>query len=159
MVPNANLTSDAVPASCATTITPACLQSIYGVPTTSASAPSNTLAVSGYIDEWANEADLKVRAIYRPPLRCETQPFSSFLVIPVDIQDRYIFQHDFHAADFGWRLQPSDSKRGWCGSCELALLNLTKVPRLIHRTLFRTSTSVRFPSSFRTRLFAQERAD
>ncbi|EIM82266.1 family S53 protease [Stereum hirsutum FP-91666 SS1] len=59
VVPNVNLTSDAVPASCASTITPACLQSIYGVPTTSASAPSNTLAVSGYIDEWANEADLK----------------------------------------------------------------------------------------------------
>lgn len=67
VVPAVNLTSDAVPASCATTITPACLQAIYGVPTTAATQSSNTLAVSGYIDQWANEADLKVCVVLCPP--------------------------------------------------------------------------------------------
>lgn len=61
-VPSAklNITSDAVPASCASTITPACLQALYGIPTTPATTTSNKLGVSGYIEQFANEADLKV---------------------------------------------------------------------------------------------------
>ncbi|KAJ7898518.1 family S53 protease [Mycena olivaceomarginata] len=50
--------SDDVPASCASTITPACLQAFYGIPTAPATQISNTLGVAGFIDEWANKADL-----------------------------------------------------------------------------------------------------
>ncbi|KAI0047118.1 family S53 protease-like protein [Auriscalpium vulgare] len=55
----ANLSTDAVPASCATLITPACLQALYGIPTTRATQTSNVLGVSGFIDQFANQADLK----------------------------------------------------------------------------------------------------
>ncbi|KAJ6527399.1 family S53 protease [Mycena capillaripes] len=51
--------SDAVPASCASIITPTCLQALYGIPTAPATQTSNTLGVAGFIDEWANQADLK----------------------------------------------------------------------------------------------------
>ncbi|KAJ7668083.1 hypothetical protein B0H17DRAFT_1210146 [Mycena rosella] len=45
--------------SCATTITPACLQAIYGIPTIVATQSSNKLGVSGFIGQFANQADLK----------------------------------------------------------------------------------------------------
>ncbi|KAJ7618157.1 family S53 protease [Mycena polygramma] len=51
--------SDAVPASCNSIITPACLQALYNIPTTAATEPSNTLGVAGFILEWANLLDLK----------------------------------------------------------------------------------------------------
>ncbi|KAJ7616401.1 family S53 protease [Roridomyces roridus] len=51
--------SDAVPTSCNTVITPACLQAMYGIPATATKNKNNILAVSGFIDEWANQADLK----------------------------------------------------------------------------------------------------
>ncbi|KZV98447.1 family S53 protease [Exidia glandulosa HHB12029] len=47
-----------VPASCSSTITPACLQALYGIPTTRATQSSNILAVSGFIEQYANQADL-----------------------------------------------------------------------------------------------------
>ncbi|KZV87124.1 family S53 protease [Exidia glandulosa HHB12029] len=47
-----------IPASCRRTITPSCLQALYGVPTTPATVPSNQLAVSGFIEQFANQADL-----------------------------------------------------------------------------------------------------
>ncbi|EMD36470.1 hypothetical protein CERSUDRAFT_156150 [Gelatoporia subvermispora B] len=55
----ANLTSDAVPSSCANTITPACLQALYGIPTTPATQSSNQLGVSGFSEQFANQADLE----------------------------------------------------------------------------------------------------
>ncbi|KAJ6563914.1 family S53 protease-like protein [Mycena capillaripes] len=51
--------SDAVPTSCNTLITPACLQAIYNIPTTPATQTSNRLGVSGFIEQFANQADLK----------------------------------------------------------------------------------------------------
>jgi tripeptidyl-peptidase I len=54
-----NVTTAAVPASCATTVTPSCLQALYGIPKTPATQSSNTLGVSGFIDQFANKADLK----------------------------------------------------------------------------------------------------
>ncbi|PSR73915.1 hypothetical protein PHLCEN_2v10273 [Hermanssonia centrifuga] len=54
-----NLSSDAVPASCATTITPTCVQDLYGIPTTKATESSNQLGVSGFIEQFANQQDLK----------------------------------------------------------------------------------------------------
>ncbi|KAK7050590.1 family S53 protease [Favolaschia claudopus] len=56
--PTANLSSDATPSSCATSITPACLQSLYGIPTTPATESSNSIVVSGFIEQFANKADL-----------------------------------------------------------------------------------------------------
>ncbi|KAF8260544.1 peptidase S8/S53 domain-containing protein [Lactarius quietus] len=47
-------------APCDAKMTPACLQQLYGIPSTSASQSSNKLAVTGYNDEFANEADLEV---------------------------------------------------------------------------------------------------
>ncbi|KAI0633274.1 family S53 protease [Trametes polyzona] len=67
--PAVNLTSDAVPASCATTITPACLQALYGIPTALATQKSNTLGVSGFIEQFANQADLRTfLGRFRPDL-------------------------------------------------------------------------------------------
>ncbi|KAH8078042.1 family S53 protease-like protein [Cristinia sonorae] len=57
--PAVNLTSDAVPASCANTVTPACVQALYNVPTTKATQSSNVLGVSGFIQQFANQADLR----------------------------------------------------------------------------------------------------
>ncbi|KAJ6488738.1 family S53 protease [Mycena sanguinolenta] len=48
----------AVPTSCGSTITPTCLQDIYGIPATPATQSTNRLGVSGFIEQWANEADL-----------------------------------------------------------------------------------------------------
>ncbi|GJE88140.1 S53 family peptidase [Phanerochaete sordida] len=47
-------------ATCSTTaVTPACIQSIYGIPSTKATQKTNGLGVSGFIDQFANSADLK----------------------------------------------------------------------------------------------------
>ncbi|KDR73332.1 hypothetical protein GALMADRAFT_72684 [Galerina marginata CBS 339.88] len=43
---------------CATAVTPACLEALYGIPTTSATQSSNVLGVSGFIQQFANKADL-----------------------------------------------------------------------------------------------------
>jgi tripeptidyl-peptidase-1 len=56
---NKAVVPDAVPASCATTVTPACLQAMYGIPTTAATQKTNSIAVAGFIDQWAQTADLK----------------------------------------------------------------------------------------------------
>ncbi|KAF5315080.1 hypothetical protein D9619_007609 [Psilocybe cf. subviscida] len=53
-----SLQSRAVPASCGTTVTPSCLQAFYGIPTARATNSKNVLAVSGFIDQFANQADL-----------------------------------------------------------------------------------------------------
>ncbi|KAJ6450110.1 family S53 protease [Mycena sanguinolenta] len=56
--PAANASTDAA-SSCASKVTPSCLQSLYGIPTTPATQSSNTIAVAGFIDQYANAADLK----------------------------------------------------------------------------------------------------
>ncbi|KAF8261893.1 Pro-kumamolisin, activation domain-containing protein [Lactarius quietus] len=52
-----NITSAVAP--CDAEMTPICLQQLYGIPGTSASQSTNTLAVTGYLEEFANGADLK----------------------------------------------------------------------------------------------------
>ncbi|KAJ6616312.1 family S53 protease-like protein [Mycena sp. CBHHK59/15] len=47
-----------VPASCGSTITPACLQALYNIPTTPATQSSNILGVAGFGSQFANFADL-----------------------------------------------------------------------------------------------------
>ncbi|KAJ7495305.1 family S53 protease [Mycena latifolia] len=63
VVPAATPVADAVPASCATVVTPACLQAsfpaMYNIPTTPATQTSNKLGVSGFILQWANSLDLR----------------------------------------------------------------------------------------------------
>ncbi|KAI0657113.1 family S53 protease [Cubamyces menziesii] len=68
-----NFTARAVPSSCSSTITPACLQAIYGIPTTRATESSNKLAVSGFIEQFANQADLKTFLTkFRPDISSST---------------------------------------------------------------------------------------
>ncbi len=50
----------AVPASCANQTTPACLQALYNIPTTPATAQSNNIYVAGYLDEIANVSEVQV---------------------------------------------------------------------------------------------------
>ncbi|KAH9924946.1 family S53 protease-like protein [Amylocystis lapponica] len=60
--------------SCATTITPSCLQSLYGIPTTPATQSSNQLLVTGYDDQFANQNDLQTfLQATRPDLSRSTQ--------------------------------------------------------------------------------------
>lgn len=50
-----------VPSSCATTITPACLRALYNTSTYVPKATNvNKLGVAGYLEEFANDADLQV---------------------------------------------------------------------------------------------------
>ncbi|KAJ7920814.1 family S53 protease-like protein [Mycena leptocephala] len=55
---NTTILPDAVPASCATTVTPACLQAMYGIPTTLATQKTNSIAVAGFIEQFAQTKDL-----------------------------------------------------------------------------------------------------
>ncbi|KAJ7164726.1 family S53 protease-like protein [Mycena crocata] len=55
---NTTILPNAVPASCATTVTPACLQAMYGIPTTLATQKSNSIAVAGFIEQFAQTRDL-----------------------------------------------------------------------------------------------------
>ena len=57
---SATSTSTAVAGCNTKAIDPTCLQNLYGIPTTLATQSSNTLAVSGFINEFANKADLSV---------------------------------------------------------------------------------------------------
>ena len=49
-----------VPSSCAQTITPQCLQAIYNIPSTPATAVGNSIGVSGFANEVANQTDFQV---------------------------------------------------------------------------------------------------
>lgn len=55
---NNNFTSRAVPSACTQAITPACLQNLYSIPTTKATQSSNGIGVTGFENEFANQADL-----------------------------------------------------------------------------------------------------
>ena len=43
-------------------VTPACLQDLYGIPATAATSAGNALLVTAYEDQFAQSADLSVRA-------------------------------------------------------------------------------------------------
>ena len=70
-----------VPASCTSTITPACLEALYGIPTTLATQSSNKLFVAGFLDQWAQEADLKQ---FLTELRPDLNPETTFALDTVD---------------------------------------------------------------------------
>ncbi|PBK67922.1 family S53 protease-like protein [Armillaria solidipes] len=70
-----NLTERANPAplSCNNVITPSCLQALYGIPATPATQLSNKLAVSGFIDQYAQTADLQTfLRVLRPDISSTT---------------------------------------------------------------------------------------
>ena len=52
-----------VPESCNSTITPACLQELYGIPATPATEKSNTLLVTSYQSQWVQQVDVEVRSV------------------------------------------------------------------------------------------------
>ncbi|KAI0746562.1 family S53 protease [Daedaleopsis nitida] len=79
--PSVNLTSDAVPASCNSVVTPACLQALYGIPTTLATSKNNKLSVSGFIDQFANQADLET---FLGALRHDLSPATTFTLQTLD---------------------------------------------------------------------------
>ncbi|KAI0923099.1 hypothetical protein AcV5_009919 [Taiwanofungus camphoratus] len=75
-----NVSSDAS-SSCASTVTPACLQSLYGIPTTPATQSSNKIGVSGYVDQYANKADLE---IFLKKYRTDMSATTTFTVQTLD---------------------------------------------------------------------------
>jgi len=48
-----NVQMERIDESCATKVTPACLQALYGIPKTPATQASNRLGVPGIIQQWA----------------------------------------------------------------------------------------------------------
>ncbi|CCM00835.1 uncharacterized protein FIBRA_02877 [Fibroporia radiculosa] len=67
--------------SCGSDMTPACLQSLYGIPATPATQPSNMLGVTAYDDNWANAADLQTfLQDYRPDM----SDTSTFTLLSID---------------------------------------------------------------------------
>ncbi|KAL0573817.1 hypothetical protein V5O48_008125 [Marasmius crinis-equi] len=80
---NVNFTARAnpTPSSCNSVSNPACLQALYGIPTTPATQKSNRLGVTGFINQWAQDADLKTfLGLLRPDMSSDT----SFEVQSVD---------------------------------------------------------------------------
>jgi tripeptidyl-peptidase-1 len=75
------LSTEATSAACNTQITPACLQSLYGLPTASVSKSSPGIAVPGFINEYANYADL---SLFLQQFRPDLNPPPSFTVASVD---------------------------------------------------------------------------
>lgn len=49
-----------VPAGCDSTISPACLEGLYGYPTAAATQSSNGISVAGFGNQYAQQADLTV---------------------------------------------------------------------------------------------------
>ncbi|KAF9049212.1 family S53 protease [Hymenopellis radicata] len=82
-VPNYNVTelANPAPANCNEYITPGCLQALYGIPTSRATQSSNTMGVTGFLDQYANEADLTQFLEY---FRQDVNPNTSFKVQSVD---------------------------------------------------------------------------
>ncbi|KAF8868618.1 peptidase S8/S53 domain-containing protein [Mucidula mucida] len=67
---------------CDSLMTPACLQALYGIPTTAAPQSSNSLAVTGFLQQYANVDDLaNFLYFYRTD---PNTPSASFMVQSVD---------------------------------------------------------------------------
>ena len=70
-----------VPLSCNSTVTPSCLQDLYGIPAAAATETSNTLLVTAYQDQFAQSADVSVstftRTRFKLFLRRPTELFAS----------------------------------------------------------------------------------
>ncbi|KAJ6484875.1 family S53 protease [Mycena sanguinolenta] len=73
--------TDSIPNSCNSNVTPECLQALYGIPTTPATQKSTTLGVAGFIDQFANQADLTT---FLTALRPDINPSTSFALETLD---------------------------------------------------------------------------
>ncbi|KIK66625.1 hypothetical protein GYMLUDRAFT_37782 [Collybiopsis luxurians FD-317 M1] len=67
--------SNNTPPSCNASVTPACLQDLYGIPVTKATQTSNGLGVSGFEDQWPQIADL---ASFLTDFRPDIPPNTTF---------------------------------------------------------------------------------
>lgn len=68
-------------ASCATAITPSCLQQFYNIPTDPATQTSNTMAVSSFVQSFASTSDL---SSFLKQFRPDTSSNTTFTVTSVD---------------------------------------------------------------------------
>ncbi|KAF7298358.1 Subtilisin-like protein [Mycena kentingensis (nom. inval.)] len=73
--------SRAVPASCNNQMTPACLQALYGIPTTAATNKSAAIGVAGFDNQFANQADLTQ---FLGALRPDMSTATAFSLVSVD---------------------------------------------------------------------------
>ncbi|KAJ7066405.1 family S53 protease-like protein [Mycena amicta] len=64
-----------------TAVTPATLQSLYGIPTTPATQKSNSIAVSGFIEQFAQQADLQS---FLTNFRTDINPKTTFALQTLD---------------------------------------------------------------------------
>jgi len=62
-------------------VTPACLQDLYGIPTTPATEKSNTLLVTGYVGQFAQSADLSA---FLKLLRPDIPSTTTFTLVTID---------------------------------------------------------------------------
>ncbi|KAH9915907.1 family S53 protease [Fomitopsis serialis] len=62
-------------------ITVACLQYLYGIPTTTATNPDNGIVVAGYVEQYANANDLK---IFLEQYRPDINPSTTFATETID---------------------------------------------------------------------------
>ncbi|KAF8488528.1 family S53 protease [Gautieria morchelliformis] len=74
-------TTNAVPASCATLVTPACLEAQYGIPASVPSQTASQIGVSGFIQQFAQEADLKS---FLTTFRTDLSPTTTFALQTLD---------------------------------------------------------------------------
>lgn len=112
-----NATVDARPSksSCTDNITPSCLQSLYGIPSTPASGSGSQLAVSGFINQFANQNDLKV---------CFESYLMHFLTLmlhqtdfPRDLPSRHVIVHHLQPRDDRRWFQLSGRSPSWRRGC------------------------------------------
>ena len=130
-----NLSARAIASSCSSRVTPACLQAIYNIPTARATQSSNRLAVPGFIQEYANEADLKVCCSCYLPI---------VLLLIVSSSDRPSFRTTaltFHLAPHS-RYRPS-----------MAVLTPRTLAKLASSLILISSTLSASPLAFRPSLF------
>ncbi|KAF7377283.1 Family S53 protease-like protein [Mycena sanguinolenta] len=76
------------------TITPACLQTLYGIPLTPATQSSNTLMVAAYIGDWAQTAALELfLQMFRPDIPPNTTFAVESLDGGLDTQGQFFFEN------------------------------------------------------------------
>jgi tripeptidyl-peptidase-1 len=98
-----------VPISCNTTITPKCLELIYQFPSTPARDKKNTMVVTGYLDQYAQQADLSVRFSVNTP-----RPYSSNgIVFSGARASGHEPEHDLQGGLAGQRHGPAITGTGW----------------------------------------------
>jgi len=76
-----SLSPDAVPSSCATLVTPACLEAQYGIPASVPSQTASQIGVSGFIQQFAQKTDL---SSFVQTLRPDLSPSTSFALQTLD---------------------------------------------------------------------------